>query len=82
VEGLKDTGFGRDMVVVETNGDVWWADVPVRSMGAPGQKIKLLAITQLNGQNARGVTQNELKRKILKGAGGWSSMGACEWEIA
>jgi hypothetical protein len=80
VEALKNTGFGRDMVVLETNGDVWWADVPVRSLGAPGQTIKLVAITKLGGQSARGVTQTELKSRIV--SGGWSSSGACQWGIA
>jgi thiol-disulfide isomerase/thioredoxin len=80
VDGLKDTGYGRDMVVLETNGEVWWADVPVRSLGFPGQKVTLSAITKSKDLSARGITQNELKRRILKE--GFTRQYVCEWEMA
>jgi thiol-disulfide isomerase/thioredoxin len=80
VEGLKDTGFGRDMVPLETNGEVWWADVPVRSLGSPGQKVRLMAITKLGGRSGRGISQAEYKRKAT--SEGFSSSFVCEWVMA
>ncbi|KAF1819883.1 uncharacterized protein K489DRAFT_362476 [Dissoconium aciculare CBS 342.82] len=80
VEGLKDTGFGRDMIPLETNGEVWWADVPVRSLGSPGQKVRLMAITKLGGRSGRGISQAEYKRKAT--SEGFSSSFVCEWVMA
>ncbi|KAK5118924.1 hypothetical protein LTR62_000135 [Meristemomyces frigidus] len=43
----------------QTNGDVWWVDVPTRDLGGPGQSVKILAVTSFRDQDGRGLTIKE-----------------------
>ncbi|CAJ2512385.1 Uu.00g054000.m01.CDS01 [Anthostomella pinea] len=74
-------GRKEDLVTFETDGFWWWADIPARDLGAPGQKVFLYALTTLNNRDARGVTKEEYYR--VKGSGGYSMSWAiyCQWEL-
>ncbi|KAI1503058.1 hypothetical protein F5X99DRAFT_132486 [Biscogniauxia marginata] len=76
VDGRKD-----DLVPLDTDGFWWWADIPARDLGAPGQKVFLYALTVLNNRDARGLTKDEYYR--AKNGGGYSMSWAvyAEWEL-
>lgn len=59
VDGRKE-----DYVPLETDGFWWWADIPARDLGAPGQKIGLMALTEIEGKSARGLTREEYFRSV------------------
>ncbi|GAB7345622.1 hypothetical protein MBLNU457_3919t1 [Dothideomycetes sp. NU457] len=42
-------------VPLQTNGLVWWVDVRPDELGAVGQMVRIMAVTNMNGQDARGV---------------------------
>ncbi|KAF7186589.1 Kyphoscoliosis peptidase [Pseudocercospora fuligena] len=70
----------RNHIPFETNGDVWWCDVPVRDLGKPGQKVTIMAFTSFGGKDGRGLTVQEYKR--MKGKTGWGGGFMAAWEIA
>ena len=76
LDGLE--GTGRNHIPFETNGDVWWVDVPVQDLGRPGSKAQINAVTTFNGADARGLTIQRYRggRRALA----WG--GVCKWEIA
>ncbi|RYP62379.1 hypothetical protein DL770_009605 [Monosporascus sp. CRB-9-2] len=63
---LKIHGRGGkdDLVPLDTDDFWWWADVPARDLGAPGQEVFLYALTTLNNRDARGVTKAEYLRAL------------------
>ncbi|KAI5368004.1 Putative transglutaminase, Thioredoxin domain, Thioredoxin-like superfamily [Septoria linicola] len=63
-----------------TNGEVWWCDVPTHHLGRSGQKVMLIGLTEFGGRDGRGLTIQEFQRK--KGRSGWASAGIAQWEIA
>ncbi|KAJ1331857.1 kyphoscoliosis peptidase [Microdochium nivale] len=77
VDGRKD-----DEVLLQTDGFWWWADIPARDLGAPGQKIHLNAMIMMNNESARGVTQQQYatarKNKTMRS---WQWKPYCEWEL-
>jgi hypothetical protein len=73
VDGRKD-----DIVPLDTDGYWWWADVPARDLGAPGMNVQLLALTVLNGRDARGVTKEDYYR-VKKQSMAWAVW--CTWEL-
>ena len=80
--GLKIEGVdGRkgDIIPLETDGFWFYLDVAARDLGAPGQKIMLIAFTQIDGQSARGLTKEEWLRK--KGRCGYSYSFLVRWEL-
>lgn len=42
-------------VPLQTNGLVWWVDVRPDELGAVGQMVRIMAVTNMNGQDARGL---------------------------
>lgn len=78
LEGLD--GTQRNHVPFETNGDVWWCDVPARDLGRPGQKAQIYTVTKFDNKDGRGLTIEEYRRK--KGRVGYSFGGVCKWEVA
>jgi hypothetical protein len=57
----------------------YWADVPAKDLGAPGQGINVFAVTSVNGKDARGMTRREYlgkKGKVRDGI--W---GVCAWDL-
>lgn len=64
----------------QTNGEVWWCDVPTHHLGHSGQKIMLIALTTFDGKDGRGLTMQEYQRR--KGRCGWASAGIAKWEVA
>ncbi len=73
-------GTGKNNIPFETNGDVWWCDVPVADLSHAGQEAKVFAITSFGGKDGRGLTVREYKEK--KGRAGFAMGGVCKWQIA
>lgn len=73
-DGRKD-----DLVPLDSDGFWWWADIPARDLGAPGQTISLYGLDTLNGQSARGVSKAEFLSK--KGRCGMSWVGIAAWDL-
>lgn len=46
-----------------TNGQVWWLDVPRSELGCAGQKVSAFAVTEFCNKNARGLTYEEWNNK-------------------
>ncbi|KAF2122906.1 YjeF-related protein N-terminus-domain-containing protein [Lophiotrema nucula] len=42
----------------------WWIDVERRELGAPGMKVNVLAVTEVSGGDARGLTGREWTRDV------------------
>ncbi|KAK3051464.1 hypothetical protein LTR09_007487 [Extremus antarcticus] len=73
-------GTDRNHVPFETNGSVWWCDVPVADLGPPGSKVGLWAATSFDGADGRGLTigrYRERRKWCSPGMG-----GVCKWEVA
>lgn len=79
IDALKDQPK-RGYVPFETNGDVWWCDVPTRDLGSPGMKVHIYTMNQFDGQDGRGLSLAKFKEKM--GRCGWSGGGIGQWEIA
>ena len=65
---------------LNTNGEVWWCDVPTQHLGRSGQSIMLIALKTFDGRDGRGLTMQEYQRR--RGRCGWSSSGIAKWEVA
>ena len=77
INGKKD-----DLVVLENDGFWWYVDIPARDLGAPGQKLTLLGLSQLNGQDARGVSREKfLGMRASNSVRGMSWDGIVAWEL-
>lgn len=76
----QEKNSDRNLPPLQTNGSVWWADVPREHLGRSGQKIMLIALTSFGGRDGRGLTLQEYQRG--KGRCGWASSGIATWEIA
>lgn len=48
----------------ETNGMFWWVDVARVELGAPGQQVKIWAVTSFDDGDGRGVTVGEFRDKV------------------
>ncbi|EMF15596.1 uncharacterized protein SEPMUDRAFT_11981, partial [Sphaerulina musiva SO2202] len=75
----QEKNSDRNLPPLQTNGSVWWADVPREHLGRSGQKIMLIALTSFGGRDGRGLTLQEYQRG--KGRCGWASSGIATWEI-
>ena len=73
-------GTGKNHVPFDTNGEVWWCDVPVSHLGRPGMKVHLNAMTKFDGQDGRGLTIQRYRERM--GRCGWAGGGVCKWEVA
>ncbi|KAG9230357.1 hypothetical protein BJ875DRAFT_158490 [Amylocarpus encephaloides] len=74
LDGRKD-----DYVALENNEFWWWADIPAKDLGAPGQAVSCYAVTTVNGKDARGMTRREYLNK--KGKCGMGFGGISAWEL-
>ena len=77
LEGLD--GTQRNHVPFETNGEVWWCDVPVQDLGRPGMKAQIYTVTKFDGGDGRGLTIQRYREK--KGRVAMAFGGVCKWEI-
>ncbi|KAL9078577.1 MAG: hypothetical protein Q9157_002498 [Trypethelium eluteriae] len=78
---LKAPGMGgamRDFVAFETNGLDWWADVPTRQLGKPGESAEVFAVTSWDGKDGRGVTVEEFRRRQGTVGMGWAALAKYE----
>ena len=73
-------GTAKKHVPFETNGDVWWCDVPVQDLGRPGHKVHIWAVNSFDNKDGRGLTVEEFKRRQNRVARGYGFV--CTWEIA
>lgn len=72
-------GREADYIPFQTNGAVWWADIPPQSLGAPGQTVTLYTVDTVQGNNARGWTlEHYLAAKGRKAMG---FNGVAAWEL-
>ena len=78
LEGLD--GTQRNHVPFETNGEVWWCDVPVQDLGRPGMKVQIYTVTKIDGGDGRGLTIQRYRER--KGRCALSFGGVCKWEVA
>ena len=76
-EGLD--GTDRNHLPFETNGTVWWCDVPLADLGRSGQKADILALTNFDGRDARGLSAQEYRQK--KGRVGMAWSGVAKWVV-
>lgn len=74
VDGRKE-----DYIAFEYNDFWYWADVPAKELGAPGQGISVFAVTSVNGKDARGMSRREYLGK--KGKCGMGFGGVCAWNL-
>lgn len=74
VDGRKD-----DNIPFNTNGSFWWVDVPVRELGAPGQKVTAWAVKSKGPRDGRGFTVVDYKAALNKGL--ISFGGVASWEL-
>lgn len=72
-------GRQKDMVPLETDGFWWWVDVNAVDLGAPGQSVSVVALTTMDGRDARGVSAREFLSK--RGKVGMSWTGVIKWEL-
>ena len=79
IENLE--GTPKNHMPFETNGDVWWCDVPTRDLGRPGQSVSLYAVTSWRGGNGRGLTAREYNETRHKHAS-YSWGGVAKWDLA
>ena len=47
----------------QTNGQVWWIDVPRHELGCVGQKVSVHAVSEFCGKDARGLTYEQWNNK-------------------
>jgi thiol-disulfide isomerase/thioredoxin len=73
-------GQSENHIPFETNGSVWWCDVPTSLLGGKGQSVSLGVLTTFGGNDGRGLRIEEYRQK--KGRAGWSSGFVCRWEVA
>nr|POF13923.1 kyphoscoliosis peptidase [Quercus suber] len=82
-EGAKGTQY--EDKPFETNGDVWWCDIPTHLLGKPGDKVWIWALTEVGGRDARGITPQQWKNKsggTWNFNGGSNRSGVAAWELA
>lgn len=81
IHGLD--GRQDDYIPLQTNADgdgaIWWADVPVQSLGAPGQTVTLYTVETVQGASARGWTVEEYREAKGRKAMGFGGVAA--WEL-
>ncbi|GAB7358174.1 hypothetical protein MBLNU230_g0328t1 [Neophaeotheca triangularis] len=69
----------RNHIPFREHGGVWWCDVPVGDLGAPGATVSVNAVTKFDGREARGLTADEYLAK--KGRVGMAWGGVARWEV-
>ncbi|KAF3031529.1 hypothetical protein E8E11_000746 [Didymella keratinophila] len=52
----------------DTNGQVWWLDVPRAELGCAGQKVNVYSVTKFCDRDARGLTYEEWNNKTAYSA--------------
>ncbi|KAJ4300512.1 hypothetical protein N0V88_003188 [Collariella sp. IMI 366227] len=72
-------GRKADMLPLETDGFWHYIDVNARELGAPGQKVELIAFNEFDGKSARGLTKQEYFRR--KGKCGYSYSYFARWDL-
>ena len=70
---------GDDRRVFNTNGRVWWVDVPTQELGKKGGNVQICALTSLDGRDGRGVTKEEFERAIGRKAMEFGFLA--QWEL-
>lgn len=77
IKGLD--GRKGEILLLETDGVWYWIDVRRRDLGCPGQQIQLVAIADMDGQVARGMTRP--KYLAMKNKGGYKFTYLISWEL-
>lgn len=72
-------GRKKDNVPFRTDGRVWWADVPARELGCPGQCVSVMAVMTVGARSGRGLSVGDFV--AAKGRQGMSFGGVAAWEL-
>ncbi|KAK4553932.1 hypothetical protein LTR86_009108 [Recurvomyces mirabilis] len=72
-------GTKKNHMPFQTNGDVWWIDIPVQDLGRAGQSVKVLAVNSFRGKEGRGLTVKEYMEWKGRCAMSWAFVA--KWEI-
>jgi hypothetical protein len=81
--GIGADGRAKEYIPFETNIDAggmfWWADVPPGKLGAPGERVSVYTVNEINGMSGRGLNKEEYLLK--KGRSAMAFGGVCAWEL-
>ena len=77
---IGNDGRAGDYVPFDTNGMVWWVDVPVRRLGVKGATVSIYTVESVNGQDGRGLSKTGYLE--AKGKKGMGFGGVAAWELA
>lgn len=70
----------RERVPFDTDGDVWWCDLPPERLGTrAGVDVQVYAVTHFCGREGRGLTKEEW---LGRRCGGWRFGGVACWRTA
>lgn len=61
-----------------TNGQVWWLDVPRAELGCAGQKVSVMGVSTFCDKDARGLTYEQWNNKTSYSC---SFVGICMWQL-
>ncbi|KAK5136974.1 hypothetical protein LTR08_001481 [Meristemomyces frigidus] len=78
IENLQ--GSPKNHVPFETNGEVWWCDVPLADLGRQGQTVSASAVTSFRDRDGRGLTAKEYEEWRGRCTLGWA--GVAKWTLA
>ena len=68
------------LVPFQTNGQIWWCDVPLEELGSAGQSVRIMAVTSFKDKDARGLTATEYEE--WKGRCAMGCSYAAMWTLA
>ncbi len=76
-DGSEGEGAMHD---VAYDAPLWfWADIPRRQLGRPGDMLFCYAITTLDGRDARGLTMRDVRARL--GRCSYSMQAVCSWRL-
>ncbi|SMR47668.1 unnamed protein product [Zymoseptoria tritici ST99CH_3D1] len=75
----SQSGAKGDKIPFDTNGEVWWCDVPTRDLGRPGQSVSICAVTDFDGGKGRGLTKQRFLERLGRCGMAWGGVG--KWDL-
>lgn len=67
---------GKKRVPFKTNGLVWWVDVKPTDLGSTGEMVRIMAVTQFQGNDGRGVMPEDYVERCNQA---WTYVA--DWEL-
>lgn len=76
-------GAKKEQTPMNTDGYNYWLDISTADLGTPGQEIKLITMSQLDGNEARGLTKEAYERWMAEPRGkSWSWEIKAVWDLS